>query len=147
LTPSAFRGHHPPGSPSVPPGDRGFTLIELMIVVLLIGILASIAVYGYKHMVSKARMTQAQVVLKHLHKTEVMYYSDTGRYTDNLDIISYDPVKYSFYDVSVTLDNASQDYIGAATGKGPMAGDRWTITNRGPRGGIPEQDNAAKLMF
>jgi prepilin-type N-terminal cleavage/methylation domain-containing protein len=121
LTPSAFHGNHPPASRSVPPRDRGFTLIELMIVVLLIGILASIAIYGYKHMVSKARMTQAQV--------------------------SYDPVKYSFYDVSVTLDNSRQDYIGVATGKGPMAGDRWTITNRGPRGGIPEQDNAAKLIF
>ena len=121
----------------------GFTLIELMIVVLIMGILASLAVYGYKHMVNKARMTQAQVVLKHLHKTEETIYSDTGRYVDNVNILGYDPTVYNYYRITVTVDNAGQDFLGVATGVGPMAGDRWTIT----REGIPTQDNDAKLRF
>ena len=132
-----------------PPSDRGrarrgFTLIELTIVILIIGILAGTAVYVYGIMVNKARMTQAQVVLKHLHKTQTMYYSDAGRYTDNASILDFDPVQYPYYTVTVTvLDNTSgpgQDFLGVATGNGPMEGDVWVIT----RDGIPihAQDNA-----
>jgi type IV pilus assembly protein PilE len=126
---------------------RGFTLIELMIVVMIIGILATIAVSGYRRMVNKARMTQAQVVLKHLYKAEVTFYSDTGRFTTDTRALGYDPTRYPYYDVTVTVDNTWQNFVGVATGVGPMAGDLWTITNRGDSGGIPVQDNAAKLMF
>jgi len=113
------------------PGRRGFTLIELTIALLILGILAGMAVYVYGIMVNKARMSQAPVVLKHLHKTETIYYSDAGRYTDNASIIDYDPVKYNYYNITVTVDNTGQDFLGVATGVGPMAGDVWQITKEG----------------
>jgi len=136
---------HPLSPPSDRRGDmRGFTLIELTIVLIIVGILAGTAVYVYGIMVNRARMTQAQVVLKHLHKTQTMYYSDAGRYTDNPTVLDFDPVRYPYYNVTVTvLDNTSgpgQDFLGVATGVGPMAGDVWWIT----REGVPlhAQDNA-----
>jgi Tfp pilus assembly protein PilE len=114
-----------------------------MIVILIIGILAALAVYTYRRMVSKARMTQAQVVLKHLHKAEETFFSETGGYTTDLRIIDYDPVRYNYYQVSVTVDNTASDFLGVATGVGAMTGDLWTIT----KVGIPIQDNDAKLKF
>jgi len=110
---------------------RGFTLIELTIVLLLIGILAAMAVYTYSMMINKARMTQAKTVLDHLTKTEAMYFSDNERYTDNVLLLGYDPVKYNYYEVSVVLDNDAKNYTGTATGVGVMAGDLWTITKDG----------------
>jgi len=110
---------------------RGFTLIELTIVLMLIGILSSIAIYTYRMMINKARMTQAKTVLTHLTKTEAIYYSDHDRYTDNVVLLDFDPVKYPFYQVSVVLDNDARDFTGIATGVGPMTGDWWTITKEG----------------
>ncbi|MDD5761308.1 MAG: prepilin-type N-terminal cleavage/methylation domain-containing protein [bacterium] len=112
-------------------GRRGFTLLELTIVLLLVGILSSMAIYIYGKMVNKARMSQAPIVLNHLQKTETIYYSDASRYTDNTLIIDYDPVKYDYYKVTVTVDNTGQNFTGVATGIGPMAGDVWQITKDG----------------
>lgn len=119
---------------------RGFTLVELTIVLLLIGILSSMAIYTYRMMINKARMTQAKTVLTHLTKTEAIYYSDHDRYTDNVILLDFDPVKYPYYQVSVVLANDARDFTGIATGVGPMTGDWWTIS----KDGVPVQaDNSA----
>jgi prepilin-type N-terminal cleavage/methylation domain-containing protein len=121
-------------------GRGGFTLIEIVIVLLLIGILSIVAISSYRMMVNKARMTQAKTVLSHLAKTEAIYYSDHDRYTDNVTLLDFDPVRYPYYQVSVELDNSARNYTGIATGVGPMTGDWWTIT----MDGAPVQaDNSA----
>jgi prepilin-type N-terminal cleavage/methylation domain-containing protein len=112
-------------------GGRGFTLIEIALVLVLIGILATMAVYTYSMMINKARMTQAKTVLGHLTKTEATYFSDHGRYTDNVVLLDFDPVKYDYYQISVVLDNDAKTYKGTATGIGIMTGDSWTINKDG----------------
>lgn len=132
--------------PRTPPRGartRGFTIVELTIVLVITAILASLAVYTYSKVVNKARFTQAKTALKHLQKTELIYFSGNGRYTDNLAQLDFDPVRYTYYDISVTLLDNALSYIGYAKGVKAMENDLWSINPDGE----PVQDNLAKTYF
>ncbi|MFA4907183.1 MAG: prepilin-type N-terminal cleavage/methylation domain-containing protein [archaeon] len=60
--------------------QAGFTLVELMIVIVIVGILAAVAVPIYQGNVKKAKMTECDAALGTIRTTLRVYYAGNGAY-------------------------------------------------------------------
>lgn len=92
--------------------EQGFTLIELMIVVAIIGILAAIAIPNFLSFQAKAKQSEAKSNLGAIHTSEVAYFGENNSYSNDFSAIGF------------TISGASPKYnyslggtaIGAALG-------------------------------
>lgn len=107
---------------------KGFTLIEVMIVVVLIGILTSVALPQYRQYVTRARLTEAISALSAV-QTEAENFWPIKR-----TFVGFDRVPPNTANFDFTLDSATASaFKVVATGKDGAAGFVYTIDERGTR--------------
>ncbi|MCA9782314.1 MAG: prepilin-type N-terminal cleavage/methylation domain-containing protein [Calditrichaeota bacterium] len=67
--------------------DRGFTLVEVLIVVILVAILAAIAVPKYMQMVKGARASDAKVQINAIMNAAEIYEQEVGTWPSDLTLL------------------------------------------------------------
>jgi len=133
---------------------RGFTLIELMIVVAIIAILATIGFPMYQDYVRKVRRVDATSVLTEASQYMERFYSANHRYDQDLaatavampgDLVeSPKESAVKFYDVAIQAVSAT-GYTLVATPKGGQAGNGiLIITSTGARGWDRDNDGTVE---
>lgn len=69
---------------------KAFTLTELLVVLVIVGILILLALPRLMPLISKAKSTEAQLQLNHVYTLQKNYFYMHSRYSGNLDEIGYE---------------------------------------------------------
>ena len=112
---------------------KGFTLIELMIVVVIIGILAALAIPRFMQATTKSKQSEAKQLLKQIYTMERAYRQETGSYSLDLNTIGVEIMAGNRYAYVVTSTDLTANFLCTATGNldDDAVEDVWTIDQDG----------------
>ncbi|MGA2193140.1 MAG: prepilin-type N-terminal cleavage/methylation domain-containing protein [Nitrospirota bacterium] len=90
----------------------GFTLIEIMIAVVIIGILVAIAIPTMRIYRLKAKQSEARTNLQAIYTSETAYKAEYNTYSPFLSVIGWQPQGTCFYEYTVGADYAGNSNPG-----------------------------------
>lgn len=100
--------------------EEGFSLTELLIVLVIIGILVMIAIPIYQNITTKAKTTEAKIMLGQVQTLQKAYYLEHDVYSDELGAIGFEQNKLITNDGKaryvIEIEKANQnEFVATAT--------------------------------
>jgi prepilin-type N-terminal cleavage/methylation domain-containing protein len=127
--------------------ERGFTLVELMVVVTIVGILAALAAVSYRHFTERAKAVEAEVALAEVHRLELLYHAGHGSYTDDLKTLGFSmsaPLKY--FAVQVRTDRKGAAFYALALPLSGSSDQTGLLLSRAPDGQVGFTKGASNVL-
>jgi type IV pilus assembly protein PilE len=113
---------------------RGFTLIELMIVVVVVAILASIAIPSYQDYIRRGRITEAVSALSEIRVKMEQFFQDNRTYVGSCTAGTVAPAPANTANWTFACSGQSTTaYLVTATGISGMAGFVYTVNQDNTR--------------
>lgn len=112
---------------------KGFTLVEIVIVIVVLGILATLGFVQYAKAVEKSRTAEAKNVLSTIRTAQHGYKQQFGSYTSDMDALStenvassceVDGVYFFSYSINAIAGTATRC---TANGKLPVSATAYTL--------------------
>lgn len=69
--------------------EEGFSLTELLVVLVIIGVLVMLAIPIYDGITTRAKITEAKLMLNQVHTLQESYHMQYDRYSDDLSSIGF----------------------------------------------------------
>jgi type IV pilus assembly protein PilE len=70
--------------------EAGFSLTEILVVLVIIGILVLLAMPKFSAVITRAKTTEAKTMLKHLHVLQQSYYYEHDQFSRELDGVGFE---------------------------------------------------------
>jgi type IV pilus assembly protein PilE len=128
--------------------SKGFTLLELMIVVVIIALLAALAYVNYSRFAFRTRRADGREMLMRVASAEERFYTANNRYTATAAQLQMGALtsEKGYYGVTVALANSNQSYTLTAAPVAPQDKDacaNLTLDNAGQKGQSGSASNGA----
>ncbi|MCK4858035.1 MAG: prepilin-type N-terminal cleavage/methylation domain-containing protein [candidate division Zixibacteria bacterium] len=99
----------------------GFTLVELVIVVVIIGVLATLIVPSFMNATGKVKQSEAQGLLKQIYTLERSFFQENGKYSDSITELGIELMPDRWYEY--TIETSGTSFRATATAASPGLDD------------------------
>jgi type IV pilus assembly protein PilE len=107
--------------------NKGFSLIELMIVLAIIGVLGAISYPSYDSYMKKSRRSDGKIALQRMADRQERFYLQNNTYTTNTANVGGTGTDENYYVLSIDSADVNGFALTAtAVAGGPQAGDNTT---------------------
>lgn len=125
------------------PAEAGFTLVEIMVVIVIIGLLATLVVPNVLGASNEARIQTARSNCSALASSVKLYYTNKGRLPDSLDALAGEEER----DKSWYVENLGKDpWDNAYELREGNGRNDWEVVSAGPDGQMGTEDDVSNKL-